>query len=240
MHFLLVHGAWHGGWCWERLEAEFHARHLGYSIIDLPGLGDDTTPPEEIDLAAYTERVARYVLELDRPVELVGHSMAGAVITEVAEQVPGFLSGLIYLCAFLPRNGETLAGLGREDRDAGLDAALVRGDDPATLVVAPDAARELFYHDCRSEDAEAAIARLRPQVIAPLHDPVRSTEEHWGRVPRSYVVCNDDRAISPAMQRRMVERTPCDPVIELASGHSPFYSNPAALAAALEQIARAR
>jgi len=240
MHFLLVHGAWHGGWCWERLEAEFHARHIGYSILDLPGLGDDTTPASEISLAAYTEHVTRFVIELDRPVELVGHSMAGAVITEVAEQLPGFIEGLIYLCAFLPRNGETLAELGREDREAGLNAALVRGDDPDTVQVAEDAARELFYQDCRIEDAEAAIARLRPQATAPFHEPVRSTDERWGSVPRSYILCNDDRAISPAMQRRMLARVPCDPVVELASGHSPFYSNPAALAAALEQIASSR
>ncbi len=240
MHFALIHGAWHGKWCWEHLEAELRARHLGVTSFDLPGHGGDTTPREQVNLAAYVDRVVHWVRELDRPVELVGHSMGGAVITQVAEQIPANLSGLTYLCAFLPRNGESLSQLAQEDRASALHGNLGAGPEPDTLVVAADAAREIFYHDCRNDEADAAIAQLVPQPMAPLSEPVITTDAGFGSVPRSYVLCTQDRAITAAMQRRMLERLPCSPVVELTLGHSPFLANPAALAEALERIAQAR
>jgi len=240
MHFVLVHGAWHGAWCWEHLEQELRARHLGASVLDLPGHGADATPRDQVDMATYVERVSLWIRELDRPVELVGHSMGGAIITAVAEQIPSFLTGLTYLCAFLPRSGESLAQLGGEDGDSSLAGAMRSGPEPNTVVVTEDTARDVFYHDCRQEDAEAAIARLVPQPVAPFAAPVTTTDEGFGRVPRAYVVCRGDRAITATMQRRMIERLPCSPVIELDTGHSPFYANPIALADALEQIGAAR
>lgn len=240
MHFMLIHGAWHGAWCWEQLEKELEARQIGVSVLDLPGHGDDATPRDQVDMAAYVERVALWVRELDRPVELLGHSMGGAVITAVAEQIPAFLTGLTYLCAFMPRDGESLAQLGAEDHESGLGGAMHRGPEPGTVVVTEDCAREVFYHDCPSEQVEQAIARLVPQPVAPFGAPIHTTAENFGRVPRSYIVCRDDRAITASMQRRMIERMPCSPVIELATGHSPFYADPIALADALEAIGRSR
>ncbi|MCC5885389.1 MAG: alpha/beta fold hydrolase [Gammaproteobacteria bacterium] len=240
MHFVLVHGAWHGAWCWEHLETELRARHIGVSVMDLPGHGEDSTPRDQVDMDAYVERVSLWVRELDRPVELVGHSMGGAIITAVAERIPSFLSGLTYLCAFIPRSGESLADLGGEDRDSGLAGAMHSGPEPNTVVVEPDTARDVFYHDCRSEDVQAAITRLVPQPVAPFAAPIHTTEEGFGSIPRAYILCRDDRAITAAMQQRMIQRLPCSPVIELATGHSPFYANPVALADALEQIGQSR
>lgn len=240
MHCVLVHGAWHGAWCWEHLEAELRARHIGVTVLDLPGHGDDSTPRDQVDMAAYVDRVALWIRELDRPVELVGHSMGGAIITAVAEQIPAFLSGLTYLCAFMPRDGESLAQLGAEDTDSGLAGAMHSGPEPNTVVVTEDTAREVFYHDCRSDDVDAAIARLVPQPVAPFAATITTTEQGFGSVPRAYILCREDRAITADMQQRMIDRLPCSPVIELATGHSPFYANPVALADALEQIGRSR
>lgn len=240
MHFMLIHGAWHGAWCWEHLEQELRARHHGVSVLDLPGHGDDATPRDQVDMATYAERVALWVHELDRPVELVGHSMGGAIITAVAEQIPAFLTGVTYLCAFMPRNGESLAQLGAEDHDSGLAGAMHSGPEPNTVVVTEDTAREVFYHDCASDDVEQAIARLVPQPVAPFGAPIHTTEENFGRVPRAYILCREDRVITAPMQERMIERLPCSPVIELATGHSPFYADPVALADALEQIGQSR
>lgn len=240
MHFVLVHGAWHGAWCWEHLEQELRARQLGVSVLDLPGHGADVTPRDQIDMAAYVERVALWIRELDRPVELVGHSMGGAIITAVAEQIPAHLTGLTYLCAFMPRNGESLAQLGAEDQDSGLAGAMHSGPEPNTVVVDDDTARNVFYHDCSSDDVDAAIARLVPQPVAPFGAPITTTEQGFGSVPRAYILCREDRAITAAMQERMIERMPCSPVIELATGHSPFYADPAALADALERVGQSR
>lgn len=239
MHWVLVHGAWHGAWCWQRLEDELHARHITCSTNDLPGHGDDTTPREQINIDTYVDYVCRWIRELDRRVVLVGHSMAGAIITRVAELLPGYIDSLVYVAAFMPRNGESLTELGLEDADSELNPAIRRGDEPGTVVVDETAAEHIFYHDCRQEDASDALARLTPQPLGAFAQPVHSSEQAWGSVPRGYVLCRQDRAITPAMQRRMLERVPCDPVVELDSGHSPFLSNPAALADAIYEITAA-
>lgn len=240
MHFMLIHGAWHGAWCWEHLERELQARQLGVTAFDLPGHGDDTTPRAEVDMDAYVERIVSWIREFDRPVELLGHSMGGAIITAVAEQIPAHLTGLTYLCAFMPRDGESLAQLSAEDHDSGLAGALRSGPEPNTVVVSAETAREVFYQDCRQDDADAAMARLVPQPVAPFSAPIHTTAENFGRVPRAYIVCREDRAITADMQNRMIERQACAPVIELSTGHSPFYANPVALADALEQIGQSR
>jgi pimeloyl-ACP methyl ester carboxylesterase len=240
MHFVLVHGAWHGAWCWRRLETSLRAAGADVTSIDLPGHGEDTTSRQEVDLEAYAERIAWLIQELDRPVELVGHSMGGGVISRAAELVPQRLAGLIYLCAFLPRNGETMGALGAEDPDTELNSAIRKGEEPDTLVLDRDAAREVLYHDCPAAEVEAALDRLAPQPVRPLRDAIRVTERMWGSVHRAYLLCTEDRAISPAMQRRMLERVPCDPVVELACGHSPFLSDPDHLADTLVGIAAAR
>ncbi len=86
--FVLVHGAWHGGWCWQ-LSAPM-LEQVGHRVLtlDLPGLGDDTTPVQNITLAAYSEAVARVVNAQPEPVILVGHSMGGVAITQAAELLP--------------------------------------------------------------------------------------------------------------------------------------------------------
>lgn len=240
MHFLLVHGAWHGAWCWHRLASALEYAGAQVTVLDLPGHGNDDTPRGTVTLELYAQRVEWCVQELDCPVELVGHSMGGAVISRAAELSPQRLAGLTYLCAFLPRDGDSLSALGAEDPDTQLNAALHPGPEPGTLELEPAAARRILYHDCTDADAEAALSQLVPQPIAPLREPIHVSERMWGSVPRAYVLCTHDRAISPAMQRTMLDRTPCDPVIELASGHSPFLADPTGLAEVLIGIAAGR
>lgn len=239
MHWVLVHGAWHGSWCWQRVTEELHAHHVSWSALDLPGHGDDPSPRDSVDLEAYVEHVCRWIRELDRRVVLVGHSMGGAVITQVAERLPSYVASLVYVCAFLPRDGEALSALGKEDTDSQLNQAIRPGQEPGTVDVAPELATEIFYQDCRREDAEYSLGRLTPQPVLPLQQPVHTTAAGWGSVPRGYVLCRSDRAITPAMQRRMCERVPCHPVIEMDSGHSPFFSNPGSLVQSILQIAEA-
>lgn len=236
MHWVLIHGAWHGAWCWQRVTDELQARHIGWSAPDLVGHGDDTTPADQVNLESYVDQICHWIRELDRRVVLVGHSMGGAVITQVAERLPSHVASLVYVCAFLPRDGEALSSLGREDTDSQLNGAIRSGATAGTLEVDPEQAAAIFYHDCRQEDAELSLARLTPQPAAPLQQPVHTTAAGWGSVPRGYIVCRDDRAISPEMQHRMCERIPCHPVIEMDSGHSPFFSNPTALVDSIIQI----
>jgi pimeloyl-ACP methyl ester carboxylesterase len=106
--FVLVHGAFHGGWCWYKIVPLLEAKGHRVLAPDLPGLGDDHTPLADLSLAAWTDSVAAKLHVLGTPVILVGHSRGGIVISEVAERVPEHVSALVYLTAFLVSDGESL------------------------------------------------------------------------------------------------------------------------------------
>ncbi|MBA3922407.1 MAG: alpha/beta fold hydrolase, partial [Nostocaceae cyanobacterium] len=105
---ILIHGAWHSSWCWNKVATLLE--QAGHKVIapDLPSHGKDKTPIREVTLQSYTDRICEILTELIEPVILVGHSMGGLVITQVAEQCPDKIEKLVYLCAFLPGNGESL------------------------------------------------------------------------------------------------------------------------------------
>ncbi len=236
---VLVHGAWHGAWCWDRLRPELVA--AGHRVVapDLPGSGADPTPAAQVTLADYVATVVAVIEALDEPVVLVGHSLAGLTITPVAEAVPDRVRALVYLSAQLMPAGVSLAAW-REGKPATLIAEnRTMSDDGLTSTIRPEALTGIFYGDCSKADADWAISRLRPQPVAVYGTPVQRSEARWGRVPRYYIECLQDRAIPIADQREMLAATPCKRVIALDSAHSPFLSMPARLAACIDEVARA-
>jgi pimeloyl-ACP methyl ester carboxylesterase len=231
--FVLVHGAWHGGWCYEKLCSALEARGHRALAPDLPGHGDDATPPREVTLAAYVARVGLALARAGEPALLLGHSMGGVVITQAGEEHAPRVRALVYLAAFLPASGESLASF----RAASAVTELLRSDRDAGVVhLDPAGAQSAFYHDCAEADAAAAIARLRPQPIAPWQASVR-LGPRFASLPRHYVECTQDRAIPIELQRRMHAQTPCR-VHTLDSAHSPFLAMPERLASLLDEIAR--
>ena len=234
--FVLVHGAWHGGWCWERVAGLLEARGHRVLAPDLPGHGADRTPLANVTLDSYAKHVCDVIGREPEPVVLVGHSMGGIVITAAAERIPERIRTLVYLTAFLLGDGESLFAVAGGDPGSALTGNLVPSSDGLSLSVKPEAVVSAFYAECAPADAERASARLVPQALAPLTAPVRWTAERAGRIPRVYVECLRDRAISLAAQRRMVEARPCAKVFTLDTDHSPFYSAPEALAAHLAAL----
>jgi pimeloyl-ACP methyl ester carboxylesterase len=234
--FVLVHGAWHGGWCWERVAPLLASRGHRALAPDLPGHGSDRTPIARVTLDAYATHIAEVIAAQPEPVVLVGHSMGGIVISAAAERVPDRIRTLVYLTAFLVGEGESLLSSFGADPDSALTGNLVPSADGASATVKPEAVVPAFYELCTPADAERARARLVPQALAPMNTPVPWTPARAGRVPRVYVACQRDRAISPAVQRRMYEARPCKRVLELDTDHSPFYSTPEFLAAHLAAL----
>lgn len=229
--YVLIHGAWHGSWCWEKVVPLLKQAGHRVESPDLPGYGQDKTPFHEITLATYIKHVCKILDAQTEPVILVGHSMAGIVISQVAEERPEKIQTLVYLTAFLAQNGESLFQIAQMDSTSLVGPNLMVNEEQGTQTFKEGAPlKDMFYGDCSDEDIARATALLVPQPLAPLATPLRMTEECFGRVPRVYIECLRDRATTPSLQKKMYMATPCQRILSLQTGHSPFFSAPQQLA----------
>jgi pimeloyl-ACP methyl ester carboxylesterase len=240
---VLVHGAFSGAWSWEPVLPGLRASGHTVQSFDLPGSGEDRTPVAEVTLDAYARRT-RGVLEEGPPAVPVGHSMGGVVITQAAADTPQHVAGLIYLAAFLPAEGQSLLNLtglpeGATDQ---VQANLVVDGDPPVATMPAEATRRAI-HGCADDEAAAwAIAKRGPQPVVPFGQPVRipaGTRAAFEALPRAYVMCLQDRAIPPPLQRLMLEAAGCDPVLEIDTDHAPMLSRTDEVVAALHRLAGA-
>jgi pimeloyl-ACP methyl ester carboxylesterase len=234
--FLLLHGAWHGAWCWHKLVPLLEASGARVIAPDLPSMGADTTPPAVITLEYWAQFVAAILGREDEPVILVGHSRGGIIASQVAELAPARIRHLVYLAAYLLPSGAKLADTARADADSLIAANMIPAASGITCTVRAGAIREIFYGCCPDEDVEFASARLCPEPLKPLVTPLQLSAARFGQVPRAYIETTHDRVIGLASQRRMQAALPCAPVFTLDSDHSPFLSQPEALARILISI----
>jgi pimeloyl-ACP methyl ester carboxylesterase len=237
---VLVHGAWHGEWCWEPVVAELEERGQTVWTINLPSRNNPVG-----DLHDDAQAVRELVESLGRPVVLVGHSYGGAVITE-ASAGSADIKHLIYLTAVVPDVGESVLDAGnaaladtgqppaREQGATNEDAAtdVMEIHEDGTMSCRPERAVDLFYHDCDPVVAARAVAALVPQPAMTFSQA--PTGAGWKEHPSTYVVCTDDHVLNEVGQRNFARR--CDDVVVLTTSHSPFFSNPAAVADVVDRL----
>jgi pimeloyl-ACP methyl ester carboxylesterase len=110
-HYLLVHGAWHGGWCWGRVRQRLTAQGHQVFTPTLTGLADRShLLSREVGLETHVQDVANLITwEILSDVVLVGHSYAGTVVRHVADRMPDRIRSLVYLDAFVPENGKSVS-----------------------------------------------------------------------------------------------------------------------------------
>lgn len=221
--FVLVHGAWHGAWCWHKIIAGLEAK--GHRVVapDLPCLGRDRTDLKTITLEVWANSIAKVLDAESEPVILVGHSRGGIVISEAAERRPDKIKTLVYLAAFLLRDGQSLLQVAQEDGTSHVLPNLVVAEDQTYSNVRPEAYKDVYYNTCDDEDIALARTLLLPEPLAPMLTPVHVTEQRFGRVPRVYIECLQDHAIPPRLQRMMIDESPCEKVITMDTDHSPFF-----------------
>lgn len=221
---ILVHGAWHGAWCWAPLQARLDERGVPSLAIDLPGHA--TSPLALTDLYGDARHVADVIDRLGRPVVLVGHSYGGAVVTEAARYTD-LVQSLVHLAAFaLDRNESIMGLLGALPRAAVALSGAMQMQPDGTSTLDPAQAALALYNSCPPAVARAACARLDPQPMIGFSQPV--TSDALRRLPSTYVVCTLDGAVAPSHQHHMAER--CTTTITLETDHSPFASMPDATA----------
>jgi pimeloyl-ACP methyl ester carboxylesterase len=234
---VLVHGAGHGAWCWERVVPLLEARGYQVSTLDLPGAGEDPTPQEEVTLAGYVQRVIDVVRSGPGPVLLLGHSMGGAPISQAAEEIPELVGKLVYLAAILLKDGESMASVGLGGKDSARRAIIPAGIDDAhgfDRIIAS----EVFYNTCDPATADRASERLGLQATAPLGQKLSLSSERWGRIPKTYVVCTCDHALPTPQQHWLCARMPEVKKRAMETDHSPFFSDPEGLVEIIDQEAQ--
>jgi pimeloyl-ACP methyl ester carboxylesterase len=239
MRFVLVHGGFHGAWCWSRLIPEL--RMLGHEAIavDLPGHG--ARRDEESTVAGRRGAIVEVMESGD---VLVGHSGGGYDITLAADAAPQKVGHLVYLAAALPIEGRPLleASGGRaaaEIEENGRTQLMtdetgmmrfVRLNEHGRMECSDfEATREFFYHDCDEASARWAFDQLSPAPVEFLQEEIRLGNFWTANLPRSYILCLQDRAAPRSLSERMIDRLGVVP-LEIDASHSPFLSQPRALA----------
>ena len=237
--FVLIHGAFAGGWCWEPVAALLEERGHTVEAPDLPGSGADGTAVGDVTLDAYATRICEVLAASDSQAILVGHSMGGMAVTQAAAQCPERIAKLVYLAAFLPRDGQSLLDLTHlpEGADDQVQANLTIEGDPAVGVLSEKALAHALFSGCTRRQLDWALERTRPQPLAPFLAPAQIGTRPFPPERRIYIRCTRDHAIPLALQLRMTDENPCAEVHELDSDHSPFISKASRLAALLDSLA---
>jgi pimeloyl-ACP methyl ester carboxylesterase len=235
--FVLIHGAWHGGWCFDPIRSALEA--AGHQAIapDLPGMGGDEPTLAAITLEGWGAYVADHCRRASAPVILCGHSRGGLVISSAAEQAPEAISALVYICAMLlPDEMSRSRFKEMAEPNPEFDAIIRHLPHGHGIDVDQEGAPFVFAQRSPFDAAQAAAARLVTEPMSPRTDRLTLTDGRYGSVPRHYIECLHDLTIPIADQRAMQALLPCESVTTLEADHSPFLSTPQELADALLSI----
>ena len=241
MNIILLHGSWHGAWCWHKviphLEAAGHTVHAP----DLPAHGRDWRWLRgRITLKQMAQSVCALLDALDGPVLLVAHSRYGIVISTVAEMRPAKLGGLVYLASYMLRSGERAADFFAKDKDSLIAPHVQVSKSTITDRLDEVAYRPGLYADCSEADVALAKSLLIAGPSLPAITRLKLTEKRYGSVPRHYIELTQDKAVSPALQKRMIAASPCATVSAIDASHSAYFSRPDELARVIHGISSYR
>ena len=238
MEIILLHGSWHGAWCWHKVVPALRTAGHGVHAPDLPAHGRDWRFLRgRTTLHEMASRVCEILDKLPEPALIVAHSRGGIVASTVAEMRPRDLVGCVYLAAYMLRNAERVSDYFRMDRESLVRRCIRVSRRTLTDSLAEEAQRPALYADCTEADIELARCLLTPEPSLPALARMRLTDANYGTVRRHYIELTRDRAVSLQLQRTMVENSPCETVTSIDASHSAYFSRPEELAAAIAKIA---
>jgi pimeloyl-ACP methyl ester carboxylesterase len=237
MNIVLLHGSWHGAWCWHKVVPHLRVQGHHVHVPDLPAHGRNWRFARgRTTLAAMVKHVCDMLDDLAEPSLLVAHSRGGIVASTVAEMRPNKLHGVVYLAAYMMRNGERVADFFRKDKDSLVLPNLRISKATLTDSLAEDAYRSALYADCTDTDIELARLLLTPEPSLPALTRLRLSEQNYGSVARHYIELLDDKAVSLSLQRKMIAASPCVSVTSIQSSHSAYFSQPELLSNRIHAI----
>jgi pimeloyl-ACP methyl ester carboxylesterase len=235
--FILIHGSWHSAWNWHKVIPILEGKGHKAIAIDLPGMGRDKTPIQDVTLKTSVDKICDLIDSLDEKVILVGHSKNGIMISQVAEYRSEKIEKLIYLAAYLIPNGKTQSEYSTQDTDGVLKPYVTRYPEINAHTLQTEIYKEGLYHDCEDSITQLAKLLLSHEPVASGITPLELSEEKYGSVPRFYIECTEDKAVTPFIQRKMYTETICKKVYSMPTSHSPFFSKPKELSTIFCEIA---
>lgn len=231
--YILVHGANHGAWAFKKVAPLLLAQGHRVLAIDLPSHGDDKTNPQNITLEDYVRKVVDVANAQAGQVILVGHSAGGVTIAQAAERLgTGKVEKLIFLDAFLPRNGESVFSLAAKflppppTGEPTFPDSFIFDATGATFTLDTTKVAHFLYHDCSAADVSFAKANLGKQPVAPFATPVQVTDANYGTIPKYYIICSDAKN---GNMTEMSKNMPVKKTVSISTSHSPFFSQPKVL-----------
>jgi pimeloyl-ACP methyl ester carboxylesterase len=235
--YVIVPGAFQGPWAWQSVKSGLEAQGQKVIVVQLAGHEKDNTDPATIDMDVYKKQVVDAINGTGGKVILVGHSLGGMVVADVAEQIPSKIDRLVYLAAYVPASGQSLLDLAQTDAGSLLGPNLTF-PSPITLDVNHDQILNIFIQDGTSAIKNQVLANWKIEPEIPFTNPVTLTTANYGSVSKYYIHTAQDHAISPDLQNRMVTAAGIKSTFSLSTGHSPFLSKPDSVTSLLIKIGK--
>jgi putative intracellular protease/amidase len=224
--YVLVHGAWADESAWGAVRNDL-ARQANVVVVNLAAHGIDMTPASKVGLQDYVQQVTAAIEKQAGKVILIGHSMAGVVVSQVAENIPGKIEKLIYVAAYLPANGEDLLSLSKKDAQSLVGGALEFNADYTAASIKKEILPQAVCNDCPDYMKEALVKYHKPEPTKPLGEKVKLTPSNFGKVPKYYISTTQDKAVGPDLQKAMIKANgTVRKVYEMNTSHLPFIVQP--------------
>lgn len=219
--YVLVHGAWADESAWGMVRNQLAAK-ANVEVVNLPAHGIDLADGKKTGLADYVKTVTEAVNRMPGKVTLVGHSMAGMIISQVAENVPGKISKLIYVSAYLPKNGESAAGITNTFLNNKPIEAFQFNADYSLVRIKKEAIPAVVCADCPKYMKEVLVKYHKDEPVKGLNDKVK-LGANFSKVPKYYISTTNDNAVPYALQQQMIRSNgTVKKVYELPTSHLPF------------------
>ena len=238
IEIVLIHGAWQGGWVWSNVTPSLSAAGYRCHPVDMPGSAPVVQDRASVTFADQVDYLKALLGRIDGPVVVVGHSGGGLAASQIAEEMPGRVAGIVYVAGMMLPDGARFADIvdscrQTDPKAVGIWPRLEHLDGMST--VPADAAIDIFYHDCDPVAAASAAAKLTPQSNAARDLGPSTTVAGFGRIPRVYIEALQDRSVVLSVQRRMQGLVPGATVYGIDTGHAPMLADPAGLSRLLLQ-----
>jgi pimeloyl-ACP methyl ester carboxylesterase len=235
--YVLVHGAWAGKFAWNEVKPLLEKEGNKVVTLDLPAHGDDKTPIGSVTLQSYVDAVVQLIDKQEGKVILVGHSMGGMVISQVAENRPSKIEKLVYLSAYLPSNGQDLQSLSATDAGSLIGPNLVFLPDYSGATIKPEFVEKVFAADCSADIKKLVLDKHKNEPLAPFQGKVTLTDANFGAVPKYFIETLKDVGVSTANQEKMIQANgTVKKVYKLDCGHSPYFAMPKELSTILNVL----